>query len=445
MKEIKCPNCGKVFQVDESGYAQIAQQIRDQEFARELAKREQELSQKREDELKLVRMEQEKINAEVLSKKEAELSEQASRIEQLKAQISAGENEKKLAVSEVMQKKDAEIAEQASRIEQLKALLSAGETEKRLAVSEAIQQKEKEITEKTTEITELKGKLSSKEAENQLKERSLKEQYEEKLKLKDEQIEYYRDFKARQSTKMVGESLEQHCLTQFNSIRMTAFPSAYFEKDNDARSGSKGDFIFREASEDGTEFISIMFEMKNEMDTTATKHKNEDFFKELDKDRREKGCEYAVLVSLLEIDNELYNNGIVDVSYKYEKMYVIRPQFFIPIITLLRNAALNSLKYRRELQDIRRQQVDITHFEENMNAFKEGFARNYRIASDKFNTAIEEIDKTITHLQKIKDALLSSERNLRLANDKADGLTIKKLTKNADSVREMFEQLKEEK
>ena len=445
MKEIKCPNCGKVFQVDESGYAQIAQQIRDQEFARELAKREQELSQKREDELKLVRMEQEKINAEVLSKKEAELSEQASRIEQLKAQISAGENEKKLAVSEVMQKKDAEIAEQASRIEQLKALLSAGETEKRLAVSEAIQQKEKEITEKTTEITELKGKLSSKEAENQLKERSLKEQYEEKLKLKDEQIEYYRDFKARQSTKMVGESLEQHCLTQFNSIRMTAFPSAYFEKDNDARSGSKGDFIFREASEDGTEFISIMFEMKNEMDTTATKHKNEDFFKELDKDRREKGCEYAFLVSLLEIDNELYNNGIVDVSYKYEKMYVIRPQFFIPIITLLRNAALNSLKYRRELQDIRRQQVDITHFEENMNAFKEGFARNYRIASDKFNTAIEEIDKTITHLQKIKDALLSSERNLRLANDKADGLTIKKLTKNADSVREMFEQLKEEK
>lgn len=445
MKEIKCPNCGKVFQVDESGYAQIAQQIRDQEFARELAKREQELSQKREDELKLVRMEQEKINAEVLSKKEAELSEQASRIEQLKAQISAGENEKKLAVSEVMQKKDAEIAEQASQIEQLKAQLSAGETEKRLAVSEAVQQKEKEITEKTTEITELKGKLSSKEAENQLKERSLKEQYEEKLKLKDEQIEYYRDFKARQSTKMVGESLEQHCLTQFNSIRMTAFPSAYFEKDNDARSGSKGDFIFREASEDGTEFISIMFEMKNEMDTTATKHKNEDFFKELDKDRREKGCEYAVLVSLLEIDNELYNNGIVDVSYKYEKMYVIRPQFFIPIITLLRNAALNSLKYRRELQDIRRQQVDITHFEENMNAFKEGFARNYRIASDKFNTAIEEIDKTITHLQKIKDALLSSERNLRLANDKADGLTIKKLTKNADSVREMFEQLKEEK
>ena len=265
--------------------------------------------------------------------------------------------------------------------------------------------------------------------------------YEDRLKLKDEQIEYYKDFKARQSTKMVGESLEQHCLNQFNSIRMTAFPNAYFEKDNDARSGSKGDFIFREAGADGTEFISIMFEMKNEMDETATKHKNEDFFKELDKDRRQKNCEYAVLVSLLEIDNELYNNGIVDVSYKYEKMYVIRPQFFIPMITLLRNAALNSLQYKQELQVVKNQQIDILHFEENMNAFKEGFARNYRIASDRFKTAIDEIDKTITHLQKTKDALLSSENNLRLANNKADDLSIKKLTKNAPAVREMFEEL----
>ena len=443
MKEIKCPNCGKVFQVDESGYAQIAQQIRDQEFSRELARREQELEQKREDDLKLVRMEQEKVSAEALAKKDAELSAQAAQIEQLKSQLSAGENEKKLAVSEVTRQKDAELSAQAAQIEQLKAQLSTGEAEKKLAVSEAVQQKEKELTEKATEITALRGKLSGQEAESLLKEKTLKEQYEEKLRMKDEQIEYYRDFKARQSTKMVGESLEQHCLTQFNSIRMTAFPTAYFEKDNDARSGSKGDFIFREADENGTEFISIMFEMKNEMDTTATKHKNEDFFKELDKDRREKGCEYAVLVSLLEIDNELYNNGIVDVSYKYEKMYVIRPQFFIPMITLLRNAALNSLQYQRQLQEIRRQQVDITHFEENMNAFKEGFARNYRIASDKFNTAIEEIDKSISHLQKIKEALLSSERNLRLANDKAEGLTIKKLTRNADSVREMFGQLKE--
>ena len=261
--------------------------------------------------------------------------------------------------------------------------------------------------------------------------------------MKDEQIEYYKDFKARQSTKMIGESLEQHCLNQFNALRMTAFPNAYFEKDNDARTGSKGDFIFREAA-DGVEFISIMFEMKNEMDETATKHRNEDFLKELDKDRREKKCEYAVLVSLLEIDNELYNNGIVDVSYRYEKMYVIRPQFFIPMITLLRNAALNSLQYRRELELARHQQVDILRFEENMNTFKEGFARNYRIASERFKTAIDEIDKTITHLQKTKDALLSSENNLRLANNKAEDLSIKRLTKNAPSVKAMFDELKKE-
>ena len=270
----------------------------------------------------------------------------------------------------------------------------------------------------------------------------VRKQYENKLKQKEELIEYYKDFKARQSTKMIGESLEQHCLTQFNSIRMTAFPNAYFEKDNDAKTGSKGDFIYRESSEEGTEFISIMFEMKNEADTTATKHKNEDFFKELDKDRREKGCEYAILVSLLEIDNELYNNGIVDVSYKFPKMYVIRPQFFIPMITLLRNAAQNSLHYRHELQIVRNQQIDISHFEENMNDFKEGFARNYRLASEKFVTAIEEIDKTIDHLQKTKKALLSSENNLRLANKKADDLSIKKLTKNAPSLKVMFDDLK---
>ena len=282
--------------------------------------------------------------------------------------------------------------------------------------------------------------IKNKETESRLNEKSLKEQYEDRLRLKDEQIEYYKDFKARQSTKMVGESLEQHCLNQFNSLRMTAFPNAYFEKDNDAKTGSKGDFIFKESA-DGTEFISIMFEMKNEMDTTATKHKNEDFFKELDKDRREKGCEYAVLVSLLEIDNEYYNNGIVDVSYKYPKMYVIRPQFFIPIITLLRNAALNSLKYQQELQVVRNQQVDIQNFEENMTAFKEGFSRNYRLASEKFQKAIDEIDKTIDHLQKTKDALLSSENNLRLANNKAEDLTIKKLTKNAPTVKAMFDAL----
>ena len=408
MQEIRCPKCGEVFQVDATGYEQIVRQVRDKEFAEELRHREKELESKRAQELELIRLQEEK------------------------------------EYNESITKKDAQIAALDRKIAELQAKIDAGETAKKLAVAEAVEKKNEEISKKTSEITELKGELKSKETESQLNEKALKEQYEEKLKLKDEQIEYYKDFKAKQSTKMVGESLEQHCLTQFNSLRMTAFPNAYFEKDNDARSGSKGDFIYRECAEDGTEFISIMFEMKNEADMTATKHKNEDFFKELDKDRKEKGCEYAILVSLLEIDNELYNNGIVDVSYKYPKMYVIRPQFFIPMITLLRNAAKNSLKYRQELQLVRNQQVDILHFEENMNAFKEGFARNYRLASEKFATAIEEIDKTIDHLQKTKAALLSSENNLRLANNKADELTIKKLTKNAPSVKAMFDELKKD-
>lgn len=407
MQEIKCPNCGKVIQVDDTNYAQIAQQVRDQEFERELSRRARELEDKQQTQMQLARLRQEQAHSTAVSQK------------------------------------DAAIADRDRQIAELKAKLETTETAKKLAVAEAISETEKQLSEKLTQITELKGQLQSKETENRLREKSLTEQYEGKLKLKDEQIEYYKDFKARQSTKMVGESLEQHCLNQFNSLRMTAFPNAYFEKDNDARTGSKGDFIFRESA-DGTEFISIMFEMKNEMDTTATKHKNEDFFKELDKDRREKGCEYAVLVSLLEIDNEYYNNGIVDVSYKYPKMYVIRPQFFIPIITLLRNAALNSLKYQQELQVVRNQQVDIQHFEENMAAFKEGFARNYRLASEKFQKAIDEIDKTIDHLQKTKDALLSSENNLRLANNKAEDLTIKRLTKNAPTVKAMFDALHEE-
>ena len=405
MQEIKCPKCGEIFQVDETGYDQIARQVRDKEFAKELERREKELETKKEKDLELIRLKEEKEYTEGITKKEAEISA-----------------------------KDQLIAE-------LQAKLDAGETTMKLAVAEAVEKKNEELSQKTSEIADLKGELKNKETESRLSEKSLKEQYEEKLKLKDEQIEYYKDFKARQSTKMIGESLEQHCLTQFNSIRMTAFPKAYFEKDNDSRTGSKGDFIYRECAEDGTEFISIMFEMKNEADMTATKHKNEDFFKELDKDRNEKGCEYAILVSLLEIDNELYNNGIVDVSYRYPKMYVIRPQFFIPMITLLRNAAQNSLHYRQELQIVRNQQVDILHFEENMNAFKEGFARNYRLASEKFATAIEEIDKTIDHLQKTKAALLSSENNLRLANNKADELSIKKLTKNAPTVKAMFEEL----
>lgn len=407
MQEIKCPSCGEVFVVDESGYAQIVQQVRDKEFDKELRRREEELAGKQESELRLLKLEQKQEYDAALAKKETEIQKLGRLIAELRAQISGTETEKKLAVAEVVSEKD------------------------------------RELSEKTTEITALKSQLANKTTENELKEQALQKQYEEKLKMKDEQIEYYKDFKARQSTKMIGESLELHCLNQFNALRMTAFPNAYFEKDNDARTGSKGDFIFREAA-DGVEFISIMFEMKNEMDETATKHKNEDFLKELDKDRREKKCEYAVLVSLLEIDNELYNNGIVDVSYRYEKMYVIRPQFFIPMITLLRNAALNSLQYRRELELARHQQVDILRFEENMNTFKEGFARNYRIASERFKTAIDEIDKTITHLQKTKDALLSSENNLRLANNKAEDLSIKRLTKNAPAVKAMFDELKKE-
>ena len=407
MQKIKCPNCGEVFAVDESGYAQILQQVRDEEFERAVQQREKVLAEIKENELKLARMEQQEKFHQAMAVKEAEMARRDGLIEQLKARI------------------------------------SGIETEKKLAVTEAVREKERELSQRVTEITELRGRLASRETEHELREQALQREHESELKKKEEEIRYYKDFKARQSTKMIGESLEQHCLNQFNALRMTAFPAAYFEKDNDARTGSKGDFIFREAVE-GVEFISIMFEMKNQMDETATKHKNEDFFKELHKDRREKNCEYAVLVSLLEADNELYNNGIVDVSYKYEKMYVIRPQFFIPMITLLRNAALNSLKYRKELEVIRHQQVDILHFEENMNAFKEGFGRNYRIASEKFQTAIGEIDKTITHLQKTKEALLSSENNLRLANHKVEDLSIKRLTKNAPAVREMFEEAKRE-
>ena len=386
MQEIKCPNCGKIFQVDEAGYAQIVQQVRDSEFNKELERRKQELEKNKENELNLARMEQEQEYDKVINEKNQE-------------------------------------------IERLKGQLDNADIKENLAVIKAVQNKE-------TEITKLQGAL-------ELQKTSLEEGYKNEIRIRDEEIERLKDFKARLSTKMVGESLEQHCMTQFNQIRMTAFPNAYFEKDNDDKSGSKGDFIFRESSE-GTEFISIMFEMKNEMDTTAAKHKNEDFFKKLDKDRNEKNCEYAVLVTLLESDNEFYNNGIVDVSYRYPKMFVIRPQFFIPLISLLRNAALNSLKYQKKLIELQNQQLDVLHFEENMQAFKEGFARNYELASRKFQAAIEDIDKTIKALEKTKADLLSSDRNLRLANDKAQDLSIKKLTKNAPSVKAMFDEIHEE-
>ena len=407
MPEIRCPKCKEVFQIDDSNYAQIVTQIRDKEFDAELRRREEELNARKENDIEIARLKEEKRHEETINAK------------------------------------NTEIANKEKEISELKAKLTSAESDKKIAVMEAVSGKEKELIEKSNEITLLKGKLDTKETENELNIKSLKEGYESKLKDKEEQIEYYKDFKARQSTKMIGESLEQHCLNQFNSLRMTAFPNAYFEKDNDARTGSKGDFIFRDFV-DGTEYISIMFEMKNEADETKTKHKNEDFFKELDKDRNEKKCEYAVLVSMLEADSDLYNNGIVDVSYKYPKMYVIRPQFFIPLITLLKNAAMNSLQYQRELQVVRNQQLDLVHFEENMEVFKTGFARNFDLASRKFDDAINEIDKSISQLQKVKDSLLSSQNNLRLANEKAQDLSIKRLTKNAPSVQKMFEELKEE-
>lgn len=411
MQEIKCPKCGEVFQVDETGYAQIVKQVRDREFDEEISRREQQFEEKKKTAVKMAELEQEKNYVDKLLEKERMLQEKENQIADLRAKLDASDKDTELAVTRAISAKDRELSE-----------------------------KEKEISERDLQIASLEGKMVEREKEEKEQQQNLREHYEDKMKMLNEQIDYYKDFKARQSTKMVGESLEQHCEIEFNKLRATAFPSAYFEKDNDARTGSKGDYIFREASEDGTEFISIMFEMKNEMDQTATKKKNEDFLKELDKDRREKKCEYAVLVSMLEIDNELYNTGIVDMSYRYEKMYVIRPQFFIPIITILRNAALNSLSYKQEVEVMRNQNIDISRFEENMNKFKEGFAKNYELASRKFNTAIDEIDKSITHLQKIKEALLSSENNLRLANNKAEDLTIKKLTRNNPTMKAMFEE-----
>ena len=428
MQEIKCPKCKEVFQVDESGYAAIVKQVRDKEFGKEIKERRTQFEMEKENAVKLARAEEKSAFQNETAKLEAEIAELRSRLE-------AKEKDSRLAIQEAEVKKEKEITD-------LKAKLKAGEQEKKLAVVEAVAGKDKEIAEKDRQLDRLAGDMEREEKERQLKEQALKDNYEEKLRAKDEQIAYYKDFKARQSTKMVGESLEQHCETELNRLRATGFQAAYFEKDNDVRTGSKGDYIFRESDENGVEFISIMFEMKNEMERTATKKKNEDFFRELDKDRKEKGCEYAVLVSLLEPDSELYNSGIVDVSYRYPKMYVIRPQFFIPMITILRNAARNSLEYRQELAAARSQNVDISRFESDMNEFKEKFSRNYRLASEKFQKAVREIDETIKHLQKTKDELLSSENNLRLANDKAEGLSIKRLTKNNPTMAAKFEELK---
>ena len=456
MQEIRCPKCNEVFQVDDSGYSQIVQQVRDKEFEKEAERRAEELEKAKNSELKILEMEYEKKLESALSEKSDDITDKEKRITELEARLESMESEKQLAVANAVSEREKRFNEESSKaqkaisdkeslIKQLELQLQQAQSLQQAALDKAKSENALALEKKQNEINELNSQLKTKDSEAALRCKTIEEKYAIELKNKDELIEQYKDFKARLSTKMVGETLEQHCLTQFNSLRMSAFPNAYFEKDNDARSGSKGDFIFRESSEDGIEFISIMFEMKNEMDTTATKHKNEDFFKELDKDRNEKGCEYAVLVSMLEADNEFYNAGIVDVSYKYPKMYVIRPQFFIPLISLLRNAARNSLEYKRELAMAKAQQVDLTNFEKNITDFKTAFSRNYQLASDKFKTAIDEIDKTIIHLQKTKDALLSSENNLRLANNKAEEqLTIKKLTKNAPSIKEEFARLASE-
>ncbi len=438
MNEIKCPHCQTVFTIDENSYADIVSQVRNKEFAEDVHK-QLEFAKKQFETEKALAKEQEKR----LYDEERANFEQ--KILSLELALKNADVKEEKNVQEALHQKEKEFNALQAELDQLKQQLQFKEVElsqkfqedlhaKERTILELKQEKELQQKEQEVQQTALKEKY-------ELELRSKKNQFELELKAKDEAIAFYKDFKAKQSTKMVGESLEQHCEIEFNRLRMTAFPRAEFGKDNDAKTGSKGDYIYREYDENGIEILSIMFEMKNENDETATKKKNEHFFKELDKDRHEKQCEYAILVSLLEADNELYNTGIVDVSYQYPKMYVVRPQFFIPIITLLRNAALNSLQYKQELAMMRDQHIDITHFEEDLETFKKGFARNYELASKKFQSAIDEIDKTIKSLEKTKAALLSSENNLRLANNKAEDLTVKKLVKNNPTMKQRFEEL----
>ena len=460
MHEIICPHCKKAFKVDEAGYADILKQVRDSEFEQQLRER-LELAEK--EKLSAVELAKNKVSSDMqksAAAKDAEITE-------LKAKLDAGEVAQKLAVTEALgaiekerdalanelkqvkqdnqaafklaeakhsKEVQATTAKKDAEIQELKSKLDVNGVAQKLAITEAVSTVEKERE-------ELKNDLKQAELEKHLAEKSLKDKYETQIKDRENEIGRLRDMKARLSTKMIGETLEQHCETEFNRIRATAFPKAYFEKDNDARTGSKGDYIFRDSDEADTEIVSIMFEMKNESDTTATKKKNEDFLKELDKDRTEKGCEYAVLVSLLEPDSELYNSGIVDMFHRYPKMYVVRPQFFLPIITLLRNAAMKSLAYKTELALVKAQNLDITNFENDLDKFKTAFSRNYDLASRKFQKAIEEIDKSIDHLQKTKDALLGTDRNLRLANEKAQDVTIKKLTRRNPTMAAKFEEL----
>lgn len=431
MKEIKCPKCHSVFQVDEADYASIVTQVKNAEFRAEVDRRMAELQKQHQAEQRADAMKFEQELQKKLSTKELEIGRRDSEIERLKAQLAMLSQTKELELKAELAKKEQEIA-------RLKGTIAQGDSVRQVAVLEEQRKAQEALKAKDNQITALTGRMELEKSEATLRENSLRKEYELLLKQKQEEVDYYKDLKSKMSTKMVGETLEIHCSTEFNRMR-PLFPNAYFEKDNDASGGSKGDFIFRDYA-DGFEYISIMFEMKNEMDATATKHKNEDFFKKLDDDRRAKNCEFAVLVSLLEPDSELYNTGIVDVSHRYPKMYVIRPQFFIPLITLLVQTSKKSIDYQRQLAVARSQSIDVTNFENQLNDFKEKFANNYRLASERFKTAIDEIDKSILHLQKIKDALVGSERNLRLANDKADGLTIKRLTRGNPTMKAKFEE-----
>ena len=433
MNKIVCPHCHNTFEIDNQDYAAILNQVRDKEFEKQVKLNDERKEKEKEAALELLQV---KMNNE----KALTLKEKDNEIKKLQDTLKSIEQESESKITKIKLEEQTSALEEASKLKlkiaQLEQEIKLQDMQKESALNKVSSQKDEEIS-------SLKNTILLNQKEYSLKEANMKQSFEQEIKSKNDIIEYYKDLKARQSTKMIGETLEHHCNAEFSRIRPILSKNTYFEKDNDIKTGSKGDFIFREYDEDENELLSIMFEMKNEADETATKHKNEDFFKELDKDRKEKKCEYAVLVSLLEIDNEVYNVGIVDVSYKYDKMYVIRPQFFIPLITLLRNASLKSLEYKKEITIMKNQNLDILHFEENMNKFKEAFGRNYQIASTKFKNAIDEIDKTIDHLQKTKEALLSSENNLRLANNKAEDLTIKNLTKNNETMQKLFAEVKD--
>ncbi|MCM1041370.1 MAG: DUF2130 domain-containing protein [Bacteroides sp.] len=432
MKELKCPKCGSVFSVDEADYALIMNQVKNAEFQAEVERRTQELKKQQQAEQSAAEEKLKQLYIQRLGENKVLLTQRESQIESLNRQLQEVAENTRLQMDVVLSQKDREIAE-------LKGAISQNDSRRDLALMEERNKAKDALHEREARIAELENKVKTAVDAAKLRENELKQRYELQIKEKQELVDFYKDMKAKLSTKMIGESLEVHCSTEFNRVRTSMYPDAYFEKDNDARGGSKGDFIFKDFA-DGVEYVSIMFEMKNEMDGTATKHKNEDFFAKLDKDRNEKGCEYAVLVSLLEPESELYNEGIVDVSYRYPKMYVVRPQFFMPIISLLTQASRKSIEYKRQLALARQQSVDVTNFENQLAEFKDKFGRNYRLASDKFAKAIEEIDKSIDHLQKIKDALIGSENNLRLANDKVEDLSIKKLTRNNPTMKAKFDE-----